>query len=61
MVSVITLSMMARRPRAPPSGWWIMISALGRALRLPFAPAASKNAPMEAAMPTHTVETSHLT
>ena len=33
---------------------------VGRALRLPFAPAASKNAPIEAAMPTQMVETSGL-
>ena len=46
-------------PRAPPRGWWIMISAWGRALRLPFAPAASRNAPIEAARPMHSVETSH--
>ena len=47
-------------PWAPPEGWWIMISAWGSALRLPFAPAASRNAPIEAAMPMHSVDTSHL-
>ena len=47
-------------PRTPPSGWWIITSLLGRAKRLPFVPAASRNAPMLAAMPTQMVETSGL-
>ena len=33
--------------------------ALGKELRFPLAPAPSKKAPMEAAMPKHTVRTSH--
>ena len=37
-----------------------MISLLGSALRFPLAPAVSKKAPMEAAMPTQMVVTSHL-
>ena len=37
------------------------ISLLGRARRLPFSPAISRKAPMLAAMPMHTVRTSHLT
>ena len=37
-----------------------MTSALGSAMRLPFAPQESRNAPMLAAMPTQMVETSHL-
>ena len=37
-----------------------MISALGSARRLPFVPEDSKNAPIEAAMPTQMVDTSHL-
>ncbi|MNW04327.1 hypothetical protein D3C71_2004060 [compost metagenome] len=47
-------------PSAPPSGWWIITSLLGRAKRLPLAPAVSRNAPMEAAIPTQMVETSAL-
>ncbi len=47
-------------PLVPAEGWWIMISALGRARRLPFAPEDSRNAPMLAAMPTQMVDTSHL-
>ena len=37
-----------------------MTFELGREKRLPLAPAASKNAPMLAAMPVHRVETSGL-
>ncbi len=37
-----------------------MTLEFGREKRLPFAPAASKNAPMLAAMPVHKVETSAL-
>ena len=44
-------------PWAPPSGWWIITSALGSARRLPFSPAISRKAPMLAAIPTHTVRT----
>ena len=49
-----------RLPWLPPEGWWIMISAFGRAMRLPFAPEERRNAPIEAAIPTQIVETSHL-
>ena len=37
-----------------------MISLLGKAKRLPLVPAASRKAPMLAAMPMQMVETSHL-
>ena len=37
-----------------------MTLELGSEKRLPLAPAASKNAPMLAAMPTHSVDTSGL-
>ena len=37
-----------------------MISALGSAMRLPFAPQDSRNAPMLAAIPMQMVDTSHL-
>ena len=47
-------------PCAPPSTWWIMILELGSEKRLPFSPAASRKAPMLAAMPVHSVETSGL-
>ena len=48
-------------PWKPPIGWWIITRELGSAKRLPFAPAASSNAPMLAACPTHSVDTSGLT
>ena len=47
-------------PWVPAEGWWIMISALGRARRLPLAPEESRKAPMLAAMPMQMVDTSHL-
>jgi hypothetical protein len=47
-------------PCIPPSGWWIMTLELGSAKRLPLAPAASRKAPMLAAMPVHRVDTSGL-
>ena len=47
-------------PCAPPEGWWIMMREFGSAKRLPLAPAAIRNAPMLAAMPMHSVETSGL-
>ena len=36
-----------------PEGWWIMTVELGRANRLPLVPAASRKAPIDAAMPMH--------
>ena len=45
-------------PCAPPSGWCIMILALGRDFLLPLAPAPRRKAPIEAAVPKQTVETS---
>ena len=46
------ISMSAAVPCAPVDGWWIMMRELGRALRLPGAPAATRIAAIEAAMPT---------
>ena len=54
------ISMSEAWPWNPPSGWWIITDEFGSAKRLPLAPAASRNAPIEAAMPTHSVETSGL-
>ena len=45
------ISISAAWPWAPPRGWWIMMRLLGRARRLPLAPAPNKNAPIEAAIP----------
>ena len=47
-------------PENPPDGWWMRIVEFGSAKRLPLAPAASRNAPIDAAMPTHSVDTSGL-
>ena len=47
-------------PEKPPEGWWIITRELGRTKRLPLAPAASRNAPMLAASPVHSVDTSGL-
>ncbi len=44
-----------------PSGWWIMMRALGSAKRLPLAPAASSTAPIDAACPMQMVDTCGLT
>ncbi len=60
-ISLAWISMSEAWPCAPPDGWWIMIRALGSAKRLPFSPAASRNAPMLAAMPMHSVLTGGLT
>ena len=49
--------MSAAVPWAPPEGWWIMIRAWGRALRLPLVPAARRNEPIDAAMPMQIVFT----
>ncbi len=48
-------------PCTPPSGWWIMIRACGKAKRLPFVPAVSSSAPIEAAWPMQMVEMAGLT
>jgi hypothetical protein len=40
------------------SGWWSMTCALGNTLRFPFVPAASRQAPIDAAMPMQVVATS---
>jgi hypothetical protein len=45
----------------PPNGWCIIISLFGRANLFQGAPAVKRTAPIEAASPTQTVATSHLT
>ncbi len=55
------ISMSVACPWAPPESWWIMMREFGRAKRLPFVPAASRNAPMLAAWPTHVVQMSGFT
>ena len=45
----------------PPSGWWIITSEFGRAYLLPLVPAVRSIAPIDAAIPIHTVTTSHFT
>ena len=57
-ISRAWISMSMAVPCAPPSGWWIMMRALGIAYRLPGAPEHSSIAPMDAARPKHTVDTS---
>ena len=52
------ISTSAAWPCAPPSGWWIMMRAFGSDRRLPGAPAPSRKAPMDAAVPKQTVDTS---
>ena len=44
-------------PRAPPSGWWIMMREFGSASRRPFVPAARSTAAIDAAMPRQVVDT----
>ena len=61
MIQSVWIFMSVAWPCAPPDGWWIMISALGSAIRLPLAPDESKNAPIEAPSPMQMVDTSHLT
>ena len=39
-------------PMPEVQGWWIRIRALGSAVRLPFVPAASSTAAIDAAWPT---------
>jgi hypothetical protein len=56
-ISFAWISMSAAVPWLPPDGWWIMIREFGSALRLPFSPAASSTAPMDAAIPMHIVFT----
>ena len=55
-ISRAWMSMSVACPCTPPSGWWIMIRACGRAKRLPRAPALSSSAPMSAACPMQMVE-----
>jgi hypothetical protein len=50
------ISMSLAVPRAPPSGWWIMMRAFSVAERVPV-PVHSRNAPAEAARPTQRVFT----
>ncbi len=49
--------MSAAVPWVPPEGWWIMSRECGSADRLPLAPAASRNAAIEAARPMQIVFT----
>ncbi len=49
--------MSAAVPDEPPEGWWIMMREFGSAERLPSAPAESRNAPIEAAIPMQIVAT----
>ena len=60
-ISRAWMSMSVACPCTPPSGWWIMIRACGSANRLPFAPAARRSAPIDAAWPMQMVETSGFT
>ena len=60
MMSSACRSMSEAWPRKPPDGWCTMMRAFGSAMRWPFSPAVSRNEPIEAAMPMHTVETGHL-
>src|SRR2546428_6525003 len=60
-ISLAWMSMSVACPCTPPSGWWSMIRAWGRANRLPLAPAASSSAPREAACPMQIVEMAGLT
>lgn len=46
-------------PEAPPSGWWIIMRALGMEYRLPLVPAPSRKAPIDAASPKQYVCTLH--
>src|SRR3989454_4623721 len=46
-ISLAWMSMSVACPCTPPSGWWSMIRAWGRADRLALAPAASRSAPRE--------------
>ena len=48
-------------PCTPPMGWWIMTRELGSAIRLPFVPAASSQAAIEAACPRQMVAMSQRT
>ena len=57
-ISLAWMAMSEAWPCVPPQGWWIRMRELGSAKRLPFVPAASSTAPMEAAWPTQMVCTS---
>ena len=48
-------------PSKPPQSWWMRIFAFGSAIRLPFAPAASRSAPRDIAIPTEMVVIAGLT
>ena len=60
IVSRAWISMSVAWPWKPPHTWWIRILAFGRAIRFPFAPPASRSAPMLIAIPTQIVCTSGL-
>src|SRR2546423_2120103 len=56
-ISRAWISMSAAVPWVPPEGWCIMMRAWGRAERFPLRPAASRNEPIEAAIPMQMVFT----
>src|SRR5207245_2740406 len=56
-ISRAWISMSEAVPCVPPDGWCIMMRACGRAWRWPGRPAASRNDPIEAAIPMQLVVT----
>ena len=60
IVSRAWISMSVACPWKPPQTWWIRILAFGSAIRFPFAPPASRSAPIDIAVPTQMVWTSGL-
>src|SRR5881394_4080814 len=56
-ISRAWISMSAAVPWVPPEGWCIMMRAWGKAERLPLRPAASRNEPIDAAIPMQMVFT----
>src|SRR5213594_927488 len=56
-ISRAWISMSAAVPWVPPDGWCIMMRACGSAERFPLRPAASRNEPIEAAIPMQIVFT----
>ena len=55
------MAISAAWPWMPPWGWCIRMREWGSANRLPGAPAHSRNWPIDAARPMHTVATSQAT
>ncbi len=56
-ISLAWISMSAAVPCVPPDGWWIMMRECGSAERRPALPAASRNDPIDAAIPMQIVVT----